>query len=31
LLVKPAFAANHRWAMASGERSLGLELARRHA
>jgi hypothetical protein len=30
-LVKPAFAANHRWAMASGERSLGLELARRHA
>jgi hypothetical protein len=30
-LVKPIFAANHRWAMARGERSLGLELARRHA
>jgi carbon monoxide dehydrogenase subunit G len=30
-LVKPVFAANHRWAMARGERSLGLELARRHA
>ena len=30
-LVKPVFAANHRWAMARGEKSLGLELARRHA
>jgi Polyketide cyclase / dehydrase and lipid transport len=30
-LMKPLFAANHRWAMASGERSLLLELARRHA
>jgi hypothetical protein len=30
-LLKPLFAANHRWAMAQGERSLGLELARRHA
>jgi hypothetical protein len=30
-LVKPAFAANHRWAMTRGEPSLGLELARRHA
>ena len=29
--MKPVFAANHRWAMAQGERSLGLELARRHA
>src|SRR5215831_4644587 len=28
---KPAFAANHRWAMARGEESLRLELARRHA
>lgn len=30
-LVKPMFAANHRWAMAQGEESLKLELARRHA
>jgi hypothetical protein len=30
-LMKPVFAANHRWAMARGEESLRLELARRHA
>ncbi len=30
-LLKPAFAANHRWAMAQGEASLVLELARRRA
>ena len=30
-LMKPIFAANHRWAMARGEESLGIELARRHA
>jgi uncharacterized protein YndB with AHSA1/START domain len=30
-LLKPVFAANHRWAMARGERSLLIELARRHA
>jgi|SRR5215467_3014554 len=30
-LVKPVFSANHRWAMARGEESLRLELARRHA
>lgn len=30
-LLKPIFAANHRWAMAKGEESLKLELARRHA
>ncbi len=30
-LMKPIFAANHRWAMAKGEESLKLELARRHA
>ena len=30
-LMKPIFAANHRWAMARGEKSLLLELARRHA
>ena len=30
-IMKPIFAANHRWAMARGERSLRLELARRHA
>jgi hypothetical protein len=30
-LLKPVFAANHRWAMARGEESLKLELARRHA
>ena len=30
-LIKPIFAANHRWAMAKGEESLTLELARRHA
>jgi len=31
VLVKPIFSANHRWAMARGEESLRLELARRHA
>jgi hypothetical protein len=30
-LFKPAFAANHRWAMARGEESLRLELRRRRA
>ena len=30
-LFKPVFSANHRWAMARGQRSLELELARRHA
>lgn len=30
-LLKPIFAANHRWAMAKGEQSLKLELARRGA
>jgi hypothetical protein len=30
-LMKPIFAANHRWAMARGEESLVLELARRRA
>ena len=30
-LLKPLFAANHRWAMAKGEESLRLELARRRA
>jgi hypothetical protein len=30
-LMKPLFEANHRWAMAQGERSLILELARRRA
>jgi hypothetical protein len=30
-LMKPLFAANHRWAMAQGEESLKLELARRRA
>jgi hypothetical protein len=30
-IAKPVFAANHRWAMARGEESLRLELARRHA
>lgn len=29
-LVKPIFSANHRWAMARGEESLKLELARLH-
>ncbi len=29
-LLKPLFSANHRWAMAQGERSLRSELARRH-
>ncbi len=28
-LLRPAFAANHRWAMAKGEESLALELRRR--
>jgi hypothetical protein len=31
LIMKPIFSANHRWAMAKGEESLHLELARRHA
>jgi hypothetical protein len=30
-LLKPMFEANHRWAMAQGEESLKLELARRRA
>jgi hypothetical protein len=30
-LLKPIFSANHKWAMARGEESLRLELARRHA
>lgn len=30
-IMKPIFAANHRWAMAHGETSLRLELRRRHA
>jgi len=30
-LMKPIFSANHHWAMAQGERSLLLELARLHA
>ena len=30
-IMKPIFGANHRWAMATGEASLQLELARRHA
>lgn len=30
-LLKPIFAANHRWAMARGEESLRLELVRRRA
>jgi Polyketide cyclase / dehydrase and lipid transport len=30
-LLKPIFAANHRWAMARGEESLNLELERRRA
>ena len=30
-IMKPIFAANHRWAMARGEESLRLELARRRA
>ena len=30
-VMKPIFSANHRWAMAMGERSLVLELARRRA
>ncbi len=29
--LKPAFSANHRWAMKQGEKSLELELARRRA
>lgn len=31
LVLRPAFAANHRWAMRAGERSLNIELARRRA
>ena len=30
-ILRPVFAANHRWAMATGERSLQLELYRRQA
>ena len=30
-LLRPAFAANHRWAMWQGERSLAIELERRRA
>lgn len=30
-LLRPAFAANHRWAMRQGERSLSIELERRRA
>ena len=30
-IMKPIFAANHRWAMQKGEESLKLELTRRHA
>jgi uncharacterized protein YndB with AHSA1/START domain len=30
-LLKPIFSLNHQWAMARGEESLKLELARRHA
>jgi hypothetical protein len=30
-MMKPLFAANHQWAMARGEESLKLELARRHS
>ncbi|MGZ3610536.1 MAG: SRPBCC family protein, partial [Ktedonobacteraceae bacterium] len=30
-IMKPFFSANHRWAMAKGEESLKLELARHHA
>jgi len=30
-LLKPAFSANHRWAMERGRESLELEIARRHA
>jgi len=30
-LLKPAFSANHRWAMERGRESLDLEIARRHA
>ena len=30
-IMKPVFAANHRWAMRKGEESLKLELQRRHA
>jgi hypothetical protein len=30
-LMKPAFSANHRWAMARGQESLALELRRRRA
>ena len=31
LIMKPIFKSNHHWAMARGEESLKLELARRHA
>lgn len=31
VIMKPLFGANHRWAMARGEESLRIEIARRHA
>jgi len=31
VIMKPIFSANHHWAMAKGEESLRLEIARRHA
>ncbi len=31
LIMKPIFSANHHWAMARGEESLKLEIARQHA
>ena len=31
VVLRPFFAANHRWAMARGEESLALELRRRRA
>ncbi len=31
VIMKPVFSANHHWAMARGQESLQLELARRHA
>ena len=31
VVMKPIFKSNHHWAMARGEESLKLELARRHA
>lgn len=31
MVMKPIFKANHHWAMARGDESLKIELARRHA